>query len=266
HKHNCNYGIDSELVVDTVTASTGLPLAPPPPQASSSLTFNYNLPPYTRFSLNSLTLHSFSLLWFSRPSTHIYQAVIFFFPKRFATPKQRAWILTALSSFFGFLCELCLGDLAVGHYKPMVSYFHHSLYTFMVTNLVQRGLPSALSLSASSKPHLPHVLGSIHKPLRTINSLELFMYPASVLPLHQQRRLRKVSILILLIFSQTFIPESTTKSLATPRKDVTSNDRLTARHKRPQRPSASTSIDAGRRSSVSGLKPIDMTESGNAIS
>jgi hypothetical protein len=133
-----------------------------------------------------------------------------------------------------FFVSYCLMDMVMGRllYKsemnPWSGYFHHTLYTFMVTNLVQRNLGSPFVIfGLLEAPTLLLSVAQIHKPLRndilfgavffstrlafhvylTIHMAFFafprtlsFMYSASVLPLHvmwfngwlkQQSRLRK---------------------------------------------------------------------------
>ncbi|KAJ3166984.1 hypothetical protein HK101_011856 [Irineochytrium annulatum] len=132
-----------------------------------------------------------------------------------------------------FFVSYCVMDMALGKHlypsemNPWSGYFHHSLYSFMVTNLAQRGLSGAFAIfGVLEAPTLLMSVAQIHRPLRNDNlfgavffatriafhvSLTLhlaifaypgtlvFLYPASVLPLHvmwfngwikQQRRLR----------------------------------------------------------------------------
>ncbi|KAJ3103223.1 hypothetical protein HDU97_010287 [Phlyctochytrium planicorne] len=133
-----------------------------------------------------------------------------------------------------FFVSYCLGDLIVGHVmyrsemNPWSGYFHHTLYTFMVSNLTQLHLgPAFILFGILELPTLLMAMGSIHKPLR--NDLlfgftffttrlafhayltfhlgviafpytTIFLYPLSVMPLHvmwfsgwikQQRRIMK---------------------------------------------------------------------------
>ncbi|KAJ3102113.1 hypothetical protein HDU97_000755 [Phlyctochytrium planicorne] len=132
-----------------------------------------------------------------------------------------------------FFISYCLMDLGMGYFlypsemNPWSGYFHHTLYTFMVTNLVQRNLGSSFVIfGLLEAPTLLMAAGSIHKPLRHDNlfgavffSTRLvfhvyltahiafyafpwtftLMYPLCVLPLHvmwfngwlkQQKRIR----------------------------------------------------------------------------
>ncbi|KAJ3209229.1 hypothetical protein HDU67_006309 [Dinochytrium kinnereticum] len=232
----------------------------------------------------------------------VYFGLIALFPKQFASPKQRGWILTALSSFVmtvasvpyiadyvmhpgslnsapcmgwtatakiinAFFVSYCLGDLIMGtlfypsEMNPWSGYFHHTLYTFMVTNLVQRGLASAFVIfGVLEAPTLLMAMGSIHKPLRndklfgavffvtrllfhvymTLHIAFLaypwtltFMYPGCVLPLHvmwfngwvkQQQRIK----------AKAATTQSSTKAASAPAPTSTST--------LPTRPSATSLI------------------------
>ncbi|KAJ3113866.1 hypothetical protein HDU96_002819 [Phlyctochytrium bullatum] len=262
------------------------------------------------------------------------------FPKHFTGVKQRAWILTLLSSLVmtvasipfivdfmmhpeslrtapcmrwdsaakaicAFFVSYCLGDLVLGHFlypsemNPWSGYFHHTLYTFMVTNLVQRGLGSAFVIfGVLEAPTLLMALGSIHKPLRhdklfgavffttrlafhvylTIHlgffaypGTLTFMYPLGVLPLHvmwfngwikQQRRLHKAKLAAAAATAAGSTTASTIVSPSTPTAPTAApaptkpatplrtrteayrkaalalKDRLTPKHRRPQRHAA----------------------------
>ncbi|KAI8853776.1 hypothetical protein BC829DRAFT_413662 [Chytridium lagenaria] len=340
HVHHLHPGIklNSQYLypeIPRLLFTNNVPLDILPPRPAT-----LNLPPYTPI-LTLLTDPTFILPLFICLALQpiFYQLVIYCFPQRFATPKQRSWILTALSSFVmtaasipylvdffmhsgaldtapcmmwtrtakalcAFFVSYCLGDLIVGHLlyptemNPWSGYFHHTLYTFMVTNLVQRGLPSAFVIfGVLEAPTFLMSLGAIHKPLRNdklfgavffITRLAfhvyltihvavaafpwtaVFMYPASVLPLHvmwfngwvkQQRRLRlkaKLTSPEVPATNPVTPPPSLLSRSETYRKAMALKERFLTRHKRPQRPLAasvaSTAVDMGRRMSVGHMK------------